>query len=124
MTPPRAPVRRSWLEVRWRQLRHPPTPVLRAVLANLAVASVGGGLLLVYDVLNPAGELALLTVVFLAVVALAGSVLTYLWVELPTGAAGVRRRSGWAALLGFFASVPIAYLVLVVVFQLIRPLLS
>jgi hypothetical protein len=124
MTPPRAPVRRSWLEVRWRQLRNPPTPVLRAVLANLAVASVGGGLLLVYDVLNPAGELALLTVVFLAVVALAGSVLTYLWVELPTGAAGVRRRSGWAALLGFFASVPIAYLVLVVVFQLIRPLLS
>ena len=34
-----------------------------------------------------------------------------------------RRRSGWAALLGFFASLPIVYLSLVVIFQLIAPLL-
>jgi hypothetical protein len=120
----RAPVERSWLEIRWRQLRNPPPPVLRAVLANLAVAVVGGLLLLAYDLLAPADTLATLIVGYLIVVVSAGSLLTYLWVELPTGASGVRRRSRWAALLGFFASLPIAYLVLVVVFQVIRPLLG
>ena len=69
--------------------------------------------------LNPGASLAPLIVLFIAVVVAAGSVLTYLWVELPTGASGVRRRSAWAGLLGFFASVPIAYLVLVVVFQVL-----
>jgi hypothetical protein len=120
----RAPVERSWLEIRWRQLRNPPPPVLRAVLANLAVAVVGGLLLLAYDLLAPADALAMLIVGYLVVVVSAGSLLTYLWVALPTGASGVRRRSRWAALLGFFASLPIAYLVLVVVFQVIRPLLG
>ena len=100
----RAPRQRSWLEVRWRQLRNPPPPVVRAVLANLAVAAVGGGLLLAYDRLAaPAPLLGPLIGLYLVVVIVAGSALTYLWVELPTGASGVRRRSGWAALLGFFA---------------------
>jgi len=117
------PARRSWLEVRWRQLRNPPPPILRAVLANLAVAAVGGALLLVYDRLEPTADLAPLVALFVAVVVLAGSALTYLWVELPTGASGVRRRSAWAAMLGLLASLPIAYLVLVVALELLRPLL-
>ena len=113
------PRQRSWLEVQWRKLRNPPPPVFRAVLGNLVVAALGGALLFAYARLNPGADLAPLIVLFIAVVVIAGSVLTYLWVELPTGASGIRRRSAWAALLGFFASVPIAYLVLVVVFQLL-----
>ncbi len=122
---------RSWLEVRWRQARNPPPPVLRAVLANLAVAGVGGVLLLIYElaivrgVALPGGDLrTALAAVFVLVVLVAGSVLTYLWVELPASAAGPPRRSAWAALLGFFASLPICYLVLVVVFQVLRPALG
>lgn len=118
------PTPRTWLAVRWRRLRNPPPPVLRAILANLAVAAVGGALLLAYDLLVPGGDVAPLVVLFVLVVMLAGSVLTYLWVELPSGASGVRRRTGWAALLGFFASLPTAYLVLVAVFQVLRPLLG
>ncbi len=121
MTVPR---RRSWLEVRWRQFRNPPPPVLRAVVANLAVAVVGGFLLLAYDVLTPATEIATLVALYVLVVMAAGSLLTYLWVELPSGASGVRRRTGWAALLGLFASLPIAYLSLVVIFQVIRPMIG
>jgi hypothetical protein len=93
-------------------------------LANLLVASVGGVALLAYDVLNPGADLVPAVAAFIALVLVAGSGLTYLWVELPTGAAGVRRRSGWAALLGFFAAAPICYLVLVAVFQVIRPLIG
>ena len=115
----RGPQQRSWLEVRWRQLRNPPPPVLRAVLANLAVAALGGAGLFAFAKLNPGASLAPLIVLFVAVVIATGSLATYLWVELPTGASGLRRRSAWAGLLGFFASVPIAYLVLVVVFQVL-----
>ena len=93
--------------------------MFRAVLGNLVVAALGGALLFAYGRLNPGADFAPLIVLFIAAVVIAGSVLTYLWVELPTGASGVRRRSAWSALLGFFASVPIAYLVLVVVFQLL-----
>ena len=125
------PRRRSWLEVRWRQLRNPPPPVFRAVVANLAVAVVGAVLLVAYDVAVSRGTVlaggdlrTAAAVAFVALVALAGSALTYLWVELPTGARGVRRRSGWSALLGFFASVPIAYIVLVVAFEIVRPQLG
>ncbi len=128
MTEPR---RRSWLEVRWRQARNPPAPVLRAVLANLAVAVTGGLLLLLYDVALDRGWMAvggdqrtLLAVLFVVAVMSSGSLLTYLWVELPTGASGQRRRTPWAALLGWFASLPIAYIVLVVAFQIIRPALG
>jgi hypothetical protein len=118
---PRSP--ESWLGRRWRQLRNPPPPVLRAVLANLAVAAIGGTALLAYQAFAGV-ELAtpLIALYALAVVG-AGSLLTYLWVELPVGSSGVRRRSGWTALLGLFAGVPIAYLALVVIFQLIVPLL-
>jgi hypothetical protein len=115
---------RSWLEVRWRQLRNPPPPVLRAVLANLVVAIVGGVLLLAYDLFSDGSLTALLAVIYVVVVIVAGSVLTYLWVELPTGASGVRRRSPWAGVLGLFAAIPIVYLVLVVLFQMIKPLMG
>ena len=113
------PRQRSWLEIQWRKLRNPPPPVLRAVIGNLVIAAIGGALLFVFARLNPGAPLAPLIVLFVVVVVIIGSVLTYLWVELPTGASGIRRRSAWAGLLGFFASVPIAYLVLVVVFQLL-----
>ena len=115
----RTPQERSWVEIQWRKLRNPPPPVLRAVLGNLAIAAIGGLLLFIYATLNPGADLAPLVVLFILVVIVAGSLLTYLWVELPTGQSGRRRRSAWAGILGFFASVPIAYLVLVVVFQVL-----
>jgi hypothetical protein len=115
----RPPARRSQIEVRWRQLRNPPPPVLRAVLADLAVAVLGGVLLYLYALTNKDADLSPLIVLYVVVVVVVGSVLTYLWVKLPTGASGVRRRSAWAGLLGLFAAVPIAYLVLVLFFQIL-----
>ena len=128
MTPPR---QRGWLQIRLRQARNPPPPVLRAVLANLAVASIGGVLLLLYELAIargaslPGGDLRTpLVAIYVAAVVLSGSLLTYLWVELPGGAHGRRRRSGWAAMLGLFAALPICYLALVVIFQILRPLIG
>ena len=118
------PAQRSWLEVQWRKLRNPPPPVFRAIVGNLIVAAIAGIALLIYSRLNPGADLSLLVVGYVAVVVIVGSLLTYLWVELPTGASGVRRRSAWAGLLGLFASIPIAYLTLVVLFQVIAPLLG
>lgn len=115
---------RSWFEVRWRQLRNPPPPVLRAVLANLVVALILGVALLVYDLLSDGSATGVLTALYVVVVIVAGSVLTYMWVELPTGASGARRRSAWAGVLGLFAAVPIVYLVLVVLFQVIKPIVA
>jgi preprotein translocase subunit SecY len=119
---------RSELEIRWRQTRNAPPPVVRAVLANVSVATVGGILLLLSDWLAshdvlPAFFLDLAPLVYVAVVIVSGSVFTYLWVELPTGVAGEKRRSGWSAVLGFFASIPIVYLALVIIFEILRPLL-
>jgi hypothetical protein len=125
------PRQRSWLEVRWRQFRNPPPPVLRAVVADLAVAAVGGILLLAYDiaiargVAVPGGDLRTLAgVAFVITVLVAGSILTYLLVELPSGAQAIRRRSAWSALLGLFAAVPVAYLTLVIIFEVVRPMLG
>jgi hypothetical protein len=118
------PRERSWLEVRWRQARNPPPPVLRAVLANLAVAIALGIALLVYDLLVPNAQMAPLIALYVVVVIAVGSVLTYLWVELPAGSSGEKRRSAWAGVLGLFAAIPIVYLVLVVLFQVIAPLLG
>jgi hypothetical protein len=98
--------------------------VFRAIVGNLVVAALGGVLLLVYSRLNPGVDVSLLVVAYVAVVVVVGSLLTYLWVELPTGASGARRRSAWAGILGFFAAIPIAYLTLVVLFQVIAPLLG
>jgi hypothetical protein len=115
----RQPAQRSWLDVRLRQLRNPPPPIWRAVIADLAVALLGGALLYLYALANEDSDLSPLVVLYVAVVIMVGSALTYLWVELPSGASGVRRRSAWSGLLGLFAAVPIAYLVLVLVFQVL-----
>jgi hypothetical protein len=130
VTPP--PVRRrSEVEIRWRQFRNPPRPILRAVLSSLIVASVLGAAYLVYDVALsrgatlPGGDLRTLAVtLFVLVVLVAGSLITYLVVPQPSGSSTVRRRSAWSAALGLFAAVPIAYLVLVVEGQILRPLLT
>lgn len=113
----------SELEIRWRQARNAPPPVVRAVLANLAVATVAGVVLLLVDRLAGSEVGGMAAAAYVAVVLVSGSFFTYLWVELPTGASGVRRRSWWAGVLGLFAGIPIVYLALVIVFQVLRPLL-
>ncbi len=113
------PAQRSWLEVQWRKWKNPPQPVFRAVAANLTVAIIGGLLLLIYALVAPSADLAPWIAVFVVVVLVTGSLATYLWVKLPSGASGERRRSIWSGVLGLFAAVPIAYIVLVVVFQVL-----
>lgn len=125
------PPRRSWIEVRWRQFRHAPRPIVRAVAASLIVAVVLALAYLVYDlalsrgVVMPGGDLRTLAIAaYVAVVLVAGSAITWLVVPQPTGSGSAVRRSPWSLALGFFAAVPIAYLVMVVTVQVIRPLLD
>ena len=132
MTVDRPPVRpRGWAEVRWRQFRNAPRPVVRAVMASLVIAVVLAVGYLVYDLALergatlPGGDLRVLAVVVYALTVLVvGSVVTYLIVPQPTGSGTIRRRSGWSAALGFFAAVPIAWLVMIVATQVVRPLLG
>lgn len=127
-----APIRRrSWAEVRWRQFRNAPRPVVRAVLSSLVIAVVLAVAYLVYDLAIgrgadlPGGDLRLLALAAYAVAVLAvGTIVTYLVVPQPTGSGSLRRRSGWSAALGLFTAVPIAWLVMVVTLQLIRPMLG
>jgi hypothetical protein len=124
--PPR-PHERSLLEIRWRQWRNAPPPITRAVAADLIVASLLAVPLLAYEMGrrgSPTDLGAAAVAAYVGAVLLAGSVLTYLWVPLPTGASRIRRRTLWSAALGIFAAVPIAYLVLVITFQIIEPLLT
>jgi hypothetical protein len=130
-SPPSPPPRRSWAEVRWRQFRNAPRPVVRAVLSSLIIAIVLGALYLAYDVAIsrgaqlPGGDLRVLFVtIVVAAVLITGSVVTYLVVPQPRGSGDRSRRSAWSAALGFFAAVPICYLVLVVVSQVLKPLLA
>jgi hypothetical protein len=120
---------RSWAEIRWRQFRHAPRPVVRAVLSSLIVAIVLAAAYLLYDVALargttlPGGDLRVLFMAaYVLIVLVVGTVVTYLIVPQPTGSGSVRRRSVWSAALGFFAAVPIAYLVMVVALQILRPL--
>ena len=122
--------RRGWFEVRWRQFRNAPRPIVRAVLSPLVVAVVLGLFYLAYDVAVsrgvalPGGDLrALAVLVFVVLVLVVGTAVTYLIVPQPTGSGSERTRSPWSAALGFFAAVPIAYLILVVEAQILRPLL-
>jgi len=119
------------VEVRWRQFRQAPRPVVRAVAASLSVATVLAIGYLAYDVAIsrrialPGGDLrTLAATVYVVLVLLIGTVVTYLVVPQPTSSGSAARRSAWSAALGFFAAVPIAYLVLVVAIQIIRPLLG
>jgi hypothetical protein len=121
---------RSWFEVRWRQFRSAPRPVVRAVASSLGVAIVLGAAYLLYDVALtrgadlPGGDLRVLALaIYVALVVGVGTVVTYLIVPQPTGSGERRTRTVWSAALGFFAAVPIAYLVLVVAAQVLKPLL-
>lgn len=127
MTRAAPPARRSWLSIRWRQLRHAPRPVVRAVASSLAIAVVLGAAVLAYDLAAPPADAQGRTVVgFLYVlgVLVAGSFLTWLVVPLPRGSGTRAVRTPWSAALGLFAAIPIAYLVLIVAFQVIKPLLT
>ena len=100
-------------------------------MASLVIAVVLAVGYLVYDLALergatlPGGDLRVLAlVVYALTVLVVGSVVTYLIVPQPTGSGTVRRRSGWSAALGFFAAVPIAWLVMVVATQVVRPLLG
>jgi len=129
---PRPEVRpRGWLQIRWRQFRNAPRPVVRAVMSSLVVAIVLGLGYLAYDValrhgaVLPGGDLrTLYLVVDIAVVLVVGSVVTWLVVPQPRGSGSSTTRSPWSAALGFFAAVPVCYLVLVVVSQILVPLLG
>ena len=120
--------RRSEVEVRWRQFRNAPRPIVRAVLSSLVVAIVLGLGYLVYDVALrrgatlPGGDLRTLYLALdVAIVLVVGSIVTWLVVPQPRGSGDTATRSPWSAALGFFAAVPICYLVLVVVVQVLVP---
>ena len=88
----------------------------------LAVAYLAYDVALSRGAVLPGGDLRALAVTVYVVLVLAiGSVVTYLVVPQPTGSGTVARRNRWSAALGFFAAVPIAYLVLVVAIQVIKP---
>lgn len=133
MTAPSPPParRRSEIEVRWRQFRNAPRPVVRAVASSLTVAIILGLGYLAYDLAIergatlPGGDLRLLYLaLYVVAVLIAGGVLTYLLVPQPSGGrAGPPRRSAWSAALGLLAAVPVAYLVIVVVTQVLGPVL-
>ena len=129
---------RGFFGKRLYQLRHAPRPVFRAVLASAGGAFVYTLLYLAYDLhveralrdgLEPIAlfggtdvrtEAAALLVILTVAT---GSMLTYLIVPQPTPDGQTTRRSGWSAALGLFASVPIAYLALVIESQMLKPLL-
>jgi len=127
VAPPR---QRSWLEIRWRQFRNAPRPVVRAVASSLGVAIVLGAAYLAYDVALsrgaslPGGDLRVAAAaVYVLAVLVAGSLITWLIVPLPRGSGARATRTPWSAALGLFAAIPIAYLVLVVAIQVLKPLL-
>lgn len=122
---------RGFIARRIFELRHAPRPVFRAVLANGITTTVFTLAYLVYDVqveravrsgdvVHDARTEAAALVVLGTV--LAGSLLTYLVVPQPRGDGG-SGRSGWSAALGFFASLPMAYIALVIESQVLKPLL-
>ena len=68
----------------------------------------------------PGGDLRTLYLVLdIVVVLVVGSVVTWLVVPQPRGSGTATTRSPWSAALGFFAAVPVCYLVLVVVVQVL-----
>ena len=130
MTSP-VPRRRSAVEVRWRQFRHAPRPVVRAVASSLVVAVIGGLAYLAYDLAIEGGadlsggDLRLLFLAaYVGVVLAVGTVITWLVVPQPTGSGTRVVRSPWSAALGLFAAIPICYLVLVAVLEVVKPLVA
>lgn len=129
---PPGPRRRGFLEVRWRQFRRAPRPVFRAVTSSLGVAVVLGGAFLAYDLaldrgaVLPGGDLRLLALtLYVALVLAVGALWTWLVVPLPAVPGAARTtRTPWSLALGLFAAVPIAYLVLVVLHEIVKPILA
>jgi len=129
---------RGFVAKRLYQLQHAPRPVFRAVLVSVAT---GGGLAATYLVYDLSVERALrrgvaaaalpggadhraAAVALVVVLTLfTGSLLTYLVVPQQDALSGRSRRSGWSAMLGLFASLPVAYIALVVESQILKPLL-
>lgn len=101
-------------------------------MSSLVVALVLGIAFLAYDLALdrgarlPGGDLRLLALAaYVVAVCLAGAVVTWLVVPLPSSTGtGRRTRTPWSLALGLFAAVPIAYLVLVVLHELVKPLLG
>ena len=130
--PPVEVRQRGYFEVRWRQFRRAPRPVVRAVVSSLSVALVLGAAFLAYDIaldrgaVLPGGDLRIgFLALYVTVVLVAGALVTWLVVPLPTGAGrGRATRTPWSAALGLFAAVPIAYLVLVVLHEMVKPLVT
>ena len=98
--------------------------------SSLTVAVILGAAYLAYDVALsrgatlPGGDLRVAAaVLYVLAVLLAGSILTWLIVPLPRGSGSRSTRTPWSAALGLFAAIPIAYLVLVVAIQVVKPLL-
>ena len=129
--PRREVKQRGYFEIRWRQFRNAPRPVVRAVMSSLCIALALGVLFLAYDIALdrgarlPGGDLRIgFLTLYVLLVAAVGSFVTWLIVPLPSGAGRTRTtRTGWSAMLGLFAAVPIAYLVLVLLHEIIKPLL-
>jgi hypothetical protein len=53
-----------------------------------------------------------------------GSLITYLIVPQPRADGKGTERSGWSAVLGLFASFPVAYIALVIESQFLKPLFA
>jgi hypothetical protein len=129
--PPGAARQRGYFEVRWRQFRRAPRPVVRAVASSLGVALVLGIAFEVYDIaldrgaVLPGGDLRLaFLALYVVLVCVVGALVTWLVVPLPSGPGrGRATRTPWSAMLGLFAAVPIAYLVLVVLHEIIKPVI-
>ena len=129
---------RGFFGKRLYQLQHAPRPVFRAVLASGGSALIymlmylaydlqveralrdGTSLLKLFGGADLRAEAAALLVLFTIV---SGSVITYVIVPQPSADGRSTQRSGWSAALGFFASLPIAYLALVIESQFLKPLL-
>jgi hypothetical protein len=121
------PPRRSWLSIRWRQLRNAPRPVVRAVGSSLVVGLVLGAAFLAYDLSAPPGDAGgrtLAGVLYVLGVLVSGSLITWLIVPLPRGSGSRAVRTPWSAMLGLFAAIPMAYLILVLAFDVVKPLLT
>ena len=95
------------------------------VAVVLAVAYVAYDVALSRGAVLPGGDLRLLAVALYAVLVLVDRERRDVSDRAAADRFGDgRRRSAWSAALGFFAAVPIAWLVMVVAVQVIRPLLG
>lgn len=129
---------RGFFGKRLYQLQHAPRPVFRAVLTSGASGLVFMLIYLAYDLhveralaggvapslIVGGGDLRTEAAALVVLcTSIAGSLLTFLTVPQPAADGATTVRTGWSALLGFFASLPISYLALVVESQFLKPLL-